>query len=535
MPNTEAKLILSGDSTKLESSLKNSTRKINAFGRKSVGTFKRIGRTINELSTRHMTGLNSVIGGAAFVYAGKSVIDFDAKLARLAIQAKLSKKEMFELKDGLLEMGEETGQMPTELLAGIDAIVERTGDFKFAVNSIKDLGIVSSATGARLEYIGATASNLNEKMGITADKTFMVFDILAAQGKAGAFTLQNMSEHFETLLSAAARFDIKGVGGMRKFGAFMQIARRGTGSSAEATTAIERTVSNIIEKASTIKKVTGFSIFDPEKSKVAGRAVMKDFDLVIKEIIKRTNGDVTKLNKIFGERSIRAMGALAQTYKKFGDFRELDMLAQAGGDGAMLMEDFAFWSDQTAAKIDVLRAGLSKFLNQNLAGPIDALNATLDFLNSHPVITQGGIWAVLGLAGVGIGAKLFAGARGIWAIVAAMGGLKAAGAAGGAADLFTGAKGMGGGKFGKLGSMAGKASLVAGVGTAAFQLGSAFEKKFIDGAIGDYVYDLLNPSEKQQQNNITMNVAIDKDGRVTTEVPGMNNNLNVSGVPRGSF
>lgn len=410
MAKNEAEIVLSASERKLVEGLRRGEKAINTFGERARDSFRRTGAVINHVSDRYMTRFNTVLSGAGLALAGKAVIDFDSKLARVAIQAGLSGKQMMGLKGQLFEIAKATSQSPTDLLEGVSAIVERTGNFKFAVASLKDMGIVASATGARMEDIGATASNLQEKMGILPEQIMPVFDILNEQGKQGAFTLQNMASMFERLLSAANRFDVQGVAGMRQFGAFLQIARRGTGSSEEATTAVENTFNDILSKAEKLQD-WGVQIIDPAKSKKAGRQVFRDFDQVLKDIIKKSNGDMLVLQKIFETRSMRAISPLVKSFKEFGDFREMDNFSKMGGSGAAVMKDFAFWSEQTAAKLGDMKTQLSEFANKNLAGPIWLLNKALTVLNNHPALTKGALYTLMTFAGVMTGAKMYRGAK----------------------------------------------------------------------------------------------------------------------------
>ena len=352
----------------------------------------------------------------------------------------------------------------------------------------------------------------------------------------GSFTLQNMAALFPRLLSAAASFGVKGEEGLAKFGAFLQIARKGAGNSEQAATAVERVFSDLIAKYKEIKGLTGFMIFDPEKSKKEGRAVTKDLDVILKEIIKRTKGDVTKLQKIFGEESIRAINGLALSFRTFGDFREFDRFAEAGGDGAAVMKDFAFWSGQTEAKLRTVRTQISKFSNENLAGPIEGLTRALDYLEKHPAVTKGGLWALLGLAGAGMaikGGQVVGGLAGGIGRIAGVGGKKGAGELSGSAGGLLGGAGpvpvyvvnkhlsltpdqwTGKGPAGAAGaagaakaakaaravSLAGKVVNVIGQTVAMFgagyAVGALIEKTLIKGRIGEGIYDMLHPDEGQ--------------------------------------
>ncbi len=542
MADLTARATWSSDTTALQRDITRTERRFDQFGKKMRNTVDRAGKSIDRGSTALLSGSRGLIGGAAIGMAAKKVVEFDAKLARLAIQAGLSKKEMFALKDELYAIGKATNQYPTDLLAGIDAIVQRTGNFKYAVGSLRDMGIVASATGASMADIGATASNLQEKMGIAKDEVLSIFDILSAQGKAGAFTIQDMSTQFEKLLSAAMRFEIKGVEGMRSFGAFLQIAKRGAGSTEQATTSVERTIADLLAKHKQIRRLTGFSIIDPEKSKAAGRSVMKDFDLVMKEIITRTNGDEIKLSKIFGGESIRAITPLAASFLKFGGFSEFDELASKGGDGAAIMKDFAFWADTSAAKFREFNIEIKKF-TENLEGPINLLTWLLDKVNAHPNITQGGLTALMGMAGgagmwkLGKGAyNIYKGLRGQGAGRAAQAGMDprvitladdlfGPGAKKGAARAFLGRGVMAAG----LGTTA---AVAAGTGLAAFGLTTGINKLLDDpaGKFGAWLYDATH-KPPEVSTNVTVN--IDKEDRVTTIADSKNAQTTVNN--RGTF
>ncbi len=393
-------LIISGNNRRLDDAITRSSRTIQRFGDRASAVFTRTGRIIKNMSEHAMMPFAQIASGAAIAMAGRQVIAFDARLARLAIQARLTRQQTIALKQSLMDAGRQTYQAPEELLAGMEQIVEKTGNIELAKNSILDMGYAASATGAEMAAIGAVTSNLNDKLGITQEQMRGAFDILNEQGKAGAFTLREMATLGERLFTSAASFGIRGSEGLRKFGAFVQVARTGTGSSEMATTAVERTMADMLTKSKKIQAVTGFSIFDEAASKKEGRAVTKDFELIMKELIRRTNGDTVKLRKIFGEESIRAMDALALSYKKFGDFRIFDDYMKQGGDAVQMMSDFGRWTETAAAKMTQFRIELTRFADENLAKPIELLTEALDVLNKHPIIVKGGLAAILGLTGM---------------------------------------------------------------------------------------------------------------------------------------
>lgn len=562
------KLILNGESRGLDETLNRSGRNIRTFGDRANAVFSRLGRTIKYVSDSALTPFAGVATAAGLAMAGKGVIDFDARLARLAIQAGMTTKETMALKAELLDASRKTYQLPTELLSGMEQIVEKTGNLKLAKDTILDMGYAASATGAEMASIGAVTSNLNEKLDITQKEMRGAFDILNEQGKAGAFTLKELSTLGERLFTSAASWGVKGTEGLRRFGAFVQIARRGTGSSEMATTAVERTIADLLQKSAKVKAVTGFSIFDEAASKKEGRAVMKDFDVVLKEVIKRTKGDTVKLRKIFGEESIRAIDAMALAYRKTGDFRVFDEFVKQGGDGTQMMSDFARWSETATAKLVLFRAELSKLANENLAGPIELFTQALDLLNRHPVVTKGGIAAILGLAGMAAAMKTFGwlkdafdilfgksgngkglpgtgGLPGIGKtpipvyVVNSMPGSSGSGWNTGGTIPGKNVPGAGGiaGWLKKLGPLAaGKLGLAGGIGYAFgtginLTLGELTGKG--PGWLGEMLYDFIHERETPEvKNNIDIILGIDSDGRVKATTSDMNTNIN---LPRGKF
>ena len=131
----------------LTDTLRKSERSVSGFGRNLTGIMGRAGREIGRFGDR-IGGLTTLLGGVAGVAAAKGVIDFDSRLARLSIQAGLTKQEMLGLKQELIETGDATYQGPEDLLAAVEQIVEKTGNFDFARKALKDMGVVASATGS---------------------------------------------------------------------------------------------------------------------------------------------------------------------------------------------------------------------------------------------------------------------------------------------------------------------------------------------------------------------------------------------------
>lgn len=379
---TDVKLTMSGDNKKLKRTLTDSERAAVRFEKKALSGFGKLRAGLNNSSfakglTRPFVGL---LATGAVIAAGKQIVDFDSKLARLAIQGSITAEEQIKLRKEIIETANATGQSWDKMLGGSDAIVQRLGDLGLARDLMKDLGITATATGAPIEELGALASNLYDKIKISKEDMFAALNSLTAQGKMGAFTLQDMAAQGERLFAAAGRFDIKGMEKFKKFGAMVQIARKGTGSSEQATTAVERMLSDIISKHKKIKSLFKMDIFT-DKS----RKNLKDMEEIIKGIITGADGDQTKLQKIFGRESIRGISALVDHYKETGGFALFDDLASADAkQGAVLMEDFARYSKEAAPQLQRVANIARKFSDHTLSPGIRRIAEGLESITSDP-------------------------------------------------------------------------------------------------------------------------------------------------------
>lgn len=421
---TESRLILTGDGSSLDRILNRADRGVRRFG----GTVKRTGTRVQTFGTKLRKafgvdgarfggeGIGGLLGGAALVLAGKELVEFTGDLGRLAIQADITKGEVFGLKDSLNEFARVTFQKPGALLEGVAAIVERTGNIRFATDVIKRLGIISTATSTDVKDIGFAASDLNEKLDIDPNKILQAFDILATQGKAGAFELNKMAELFPRLLSVAAGFGVAGLEGLRGFGAFLQFAMKGTGDAQLAATAVENVFKDLIKKRKQILEKTGFDIIDVKASQKAGKEVFKNFDKVLKEIIARSGGSITKLNEIFGIRAIRAIQPLAKIFRDTGKFAEFDKLINIVANGDAIMGDFnkrISFTDQAFKKLSINLGILQQLFLlkpvQDLGGALDFVTPKLARLGKLPLFERS-FWltAVVGVGALAAGLGLTA-------------------------------------------------------------------------------------------------------------------------------
>ena len=317
-------------------------------------------------------GLGLGFGAASLV---KGVMNVDAAITRLVIASGKGPEAIGKLRAQVLAASRSTGKSTSDLVAGMHKIVEITGDYDLAAGSVEALGRVSNATGANIEDIAAAAAELGQKMQIKPEGIERVFNILATQGKAGSFELRNMAAGFPSLLSSLAAFNVQGEGGIRTFGAFLQIARRGFGSAEQTVTGVTALMATL-RKADVQKRLGGLGIKNVGSTNPV-ETLMK--------LVAKTGGNATKIAQVLGGRheAQAALLPLGQMFRKnggFGEMLELEGVASIG----VIAKDFSTWMTSAAGQLERAKNEM-----ENVA--IERLSESVRGLASHGVSLVKGI------------------------------------------------------------------------------------------------------------------------------------------------
>lgn len=388
----------------------NLTRRARQYGRALSGFSKRGQKSLAVVQrSAHLAGQGldkmgnrwtGMITGAAGAATLKMLLGLDERMERLGIQSGKTTGEMDRLKQAVFQ----TAQLPDikvdpgQIIGAVEEIVEKTGDLDFAHENLENLAIAIQATGAQGAAIGSIAAEF-QKMGIVSKgEVREALDILTVQGKAGAFTLQNLAALGSRTVTAYTAMGRTGVPAIREMGAALQVIREGTGSSEQATTAFEallRTLGN----AQKVKKLQagGIQVFDLQALK-EGREELRPINELMVEIVKRTQGKKTLLSQVFDEEAMKAFNSAASEFKRTGTVERLDKFMNIQADGSAILGDSARAARTASNEVRNLFTAWQKFSNANLTGPIRDLSALLNKLSSDDMQT------VLKVAGYGAGA-----------------------------------------------------------------------------------------------------------------------------------
>lgn len=224
----------------------------------------------------------------------------DEMARRVAINSRLSGGKMLDARTIRQNMYEAAGEMPGQTAAGLAqatlAFQGATGQV-LDVSTLKSLATVASGAGANIQDVAEAAAALSNNMDIKgAEDMADALSVLAIQGAQGQFELKDMASLMGRISAAAAGANVdKSVKGVAQVGALAQIARKGGGTSEQATTAIENVFRAMTSHADMFKK-SGVDVF------VAGtkNRQLRNTNDVLVESFKKTEGDKTKLGKMFG-------------------------------------------------------------------------------------------------------------------------------------------------------------------------------------------------------------------------------------------
>lgn len=502
---TSVTITLAGNLERAAARYTQSMRQFSSRGSRYLHGLSRAAETTGRMLDRVGNRYTALLTGAGAIGTAKMVADLELRFTRLGIQANEGADAVNALKKQIYDAAQapDIRVDPGEITSAIEAIIEKTGDLKFARDNIRNIGLAIQATGAQGGAIGDIMAEF-QKMGLVDPKKVLeTIDTLNLQGKEGAFTLANLAALGPRVVTAYTAMGRSGPQAMREMGAALQVIRMGTGEARQAATAFEavmRTLSDA-EKIKQLKELAGIDVFDPERLK-KGERVLRPINELMAEIIQKSGGDMVKLGQVFDAEAMRAFNQAAGEFKRTGKLDTLDKFMRVQGDGKATLDDSARAAKTASAAMTNLYTAWKKFADESLTGPIQTLADALNALGSE---TTGKI-----IKGLAIGGAVLGGAVLARKTYNAGKGLFGGGAAGAATGVLGGMplplpvyvvnKHMsltpdtwGGATAGGAAGAAGRGSLLkrfgaraiplAGAAYTGYEFGSAINSNFIEGTV----------------------------------------------------
>ncbi len=280
--------------------------------------------------------------------------------------------------------------------------VSLTGDLATARSSLMDFADAAAASGAGVGEVAEAAASISQQFNVTDPR--QIREVLAAlifQGKQGSFELKDAAAQFQRLAAAGAAFGIpKSAEGVKVLGGLTQIARSGTGSGEQASTAVENLLTNLKVKSGDLKKDYGVNVYDK-------KGQIRDVRAILVDAIKKVGGSDTEkkqsgLAQIFGQEGIRAINPLISLYNdSFKGSSAKNDAGRADAAAAAITAKLAeaisttgTWSDvlDDSAQAQRNASGRLVAVYEDLKGKVgDALAPTIDSLVKKLEDTPGAV------------------------------------------------------------------------------------------------------------------------------------------------
>jgi len=367
------------------------------FAGKTLGAIDKIDKAISGTAAKLAAfGLTLSVGAAA-----KGVIELDHRMARLGLTANASAEQVSKMKRAIFDVAQASDIKidPTNILSGLEVVMTKTGDLKFAEANIRNIGLAIQASGEAGESIGSVFAEF-QKFGYSAEQISSLMDDMVAQSDQGAFTFAEFAKAAPAVFSAYSAIGTAPEH-IRKANAAMQILVAGTKSPEIAVTALNAAMNELSdpEKQKKLSKL-GIRVRDS-----AGD--FRDFNDIMFDIVEKADkmGNADFFGTIFGSVSMQAV----RSYMTQGK-RMFESLTDLGDTKGLLQKKSATMAGTLQSNIENLQTAFNNFADSNLTKPLEHLTDLLNKLAEDPerlekvftgiAVGIGAIAAVKGIAGI---------------------------------------------------------------------------------------------------------------------------------------
>lgn len=286
-----------------------------------------------------------------------------------------------ELMEDALKAGAATGTDANVVLEGLSKFTALTGDLQTGRDVMKDLLVLSKATGSSFDDMAAAAGNVAANLEDGPKKTEQigaVMRVIAGQGKLGAVEIKDLAAQMAKLASNATSFEGNVADNIAVLGALAQESRAkgGSASATQAATSVASFVGMLKTpaRAKEFEKATGSKVYN-EKT-----GLLRDPQTIVKEALASVGTDPMKWKKIFQNmQGARAIEGFASVFRAAGGGKaglkavdeEFDRLRKASLSQAEIQESFsrAMRTGQSQAEIFNNQVRLSAMQMQNAMLP----------------------------------------------------------------------------------------------------------------------------------------------------------------------
>jgi TP901 family phage tail tape measure protein len=342
---------------KLSRSLKRMAAEQQAHAR----TMRGIGPTAAAAITPSVKG---TIGGYLTARAATDSIKRHAEaeraVTRIGVTADASKEAVAGVGETAFKVAQEVAMPYDQVVKGLEVLVAQGRSLQGAMEFLPSVARTASAAGAEVQDIALTADSVSANFKIAGQEMQRAFDIMATGGKAGQFELKDMARYLPSLGPAAAAAGFQGEEGLRNLVAMLQVMRKGSGTSEEATSSLMN-IFQKMESEETTKRFKKFGV-DLEAGMAKGRKEGRNLVEVFEELTSTAlKGDLSKIPKLFQDQEFARGVRALMTYR--GEWQKLSQTISSTAAGSV-RTDLGKVTDNVQARLDRLANSYARRMRQ---------------------------------------------------------------------------------------------------------------------------------------------------------------------------
>ncbi|MFO0615364.1 MAG: hypothetical protein U0414_22415 [Polyangiaceae bacterium] len=291
---------------------------ISRVSREAVANVTKVGKAVIGLAVGGAsaigvdTSLTSIVGKS--VRQQKSVVDI-ANTGSASGAA--TPQEIEAVNSALSTAANKTKIDIAAMTAALDEYVSITGNMGAGIKALEAMGVMARATGASVEDIAAAQASVDNLLGDAPDKVEQL-DLsmrrFAKIAKDSSINFRELSKYIVRPASKGFMFEGDASSNMATLTGAATIATRGgAASAAEATTSAGNLPLDLAENADAILESIHLDVF-ADKS----RKKLKSLDKLMPEILRATQGDLSKLGDLGGRQSLKTLMGFTDVYNKAG-------------------------------------------------------------------------------------------------------------------------------------------------------------------------------------------------------------------------
>lgn len=299
----------------------------------------------------------AVAGAAMAVPAGfafKAASDFNYDLQGIGNTADMSRGQVAAMGVEIIRLSDRTGQSADTMKNALGFLVAAGQNVGEAQKNMETIGRTASATSSEIEDVAKASFTLNDALKIDSSKMQSAMDALVQAGKEGNFEFKDMAKELPVLGSAFQALKFTGQDAVASMAAYLQIARKGAGSSGEAANNFNNFLSKILSP-DTLKKAEklGSDLYGV----VAGAQASgkNPIEAAIQEINRITKGgDQKLLGELFADMQVQNfLRPALQNLEGYAKIRDKALTA-----GGVVDRDFEIMMQTSKQQVSGLTSAL---------------------------------------------------------------------------------------------------------------------------------------------------------------------------------